>query len=49
MTSDEKKTIKQIKEELVVMRLQTKVMTETEFKKILAKIIRLVESLDSQE
>ncbi len=45
MTSAEKSKIKQIKEELVVMRLQTRTMTESEFKKNVDKILKIVENL----
>lgn len=48
MTNPEKKIIKQIKEELVVMRLQTRVLTEDGFKKQIGKIIKLIEGLGAE-
>ncbi len=45
MTSAEKSKIKQIKEELVVMRLQTRTMTEAEFKKNVDKVLKIIENL----
>lgn len=48
MTSEERKIIKQVKEELVVLRLQTKVLTEEAFKKQIGKIIRMVENLNEE-
>lgn len=45
MTYDEKIKIKQIKEELVVIRLQTRVITESEFKKSLDKVLKMIENL----
>lgn len=45
ITYSEKETLKQIKEELVILRLQTKVLTEAEFKKKLDKTLKLIESL----
>lgn len=45
MTINETQSIKRIKEELVILRLQTRVLTEDQFKKKIDKIIRLVELL----
>jgi hypothetical protein len=46
MTPEEKSAIKQIKEELVVLRLQTKVITEQEFKKVLDKVLKILDRLN---
>lgn len=45
MTSEEKSIIKQIKEEIVVMRLQMRILTEAEFKKKIDKVGKLIDEL----
>ncbi len=49
MTSDEKTTIKQIKEELVVIKLSMKVITEKEFRRGLDRALRLIDELTGEK
>lgn len=49
MTIQEKDSIKQIRKELIVLRLQTKTLTEEEFKKSLDKIIKWVDKLTDDQ
>lgn len=46
MNNSEKKVLVKIKEELVILRLQTRVLTEDGFKKQIGKIIKMVESIN---
>lgn len=48
MTSKEKEIIKQIKEEVLHMRLQLRVLTEAEFKKKLEKVDKLIKELTEE-
>ena len=45
MTTEEKKLVKEIKEELVVIKLSMKVITEKEFKKGIDKALGLLDEL----
>ena len=45
MTAQEKDIVKQMKEEIVVLRLQVRVLTEGEFKKKVDKLYKLVDGL----
>lgn len=45
MTAQEKDVMKQIKEEVVIMRLQMRVLTEAEFKKKIDKVGKLIDNL----
>lgn len=45
MTAQEKDIVKQMKEEIVVLRLQVRVLTEIEFKKKIDKLYKLVDGL----
>lgn len=47
MNNSEKEILKQIKEELVILRLQVRALTEDQFKKKLDKTLKLVESLSN--
>ena len=45
MTAPEKQTIKQIKEELINLKLQMKVMTEEEYKKRVARALKWIDEV----
>ena len=45
MNNSEKEILKQLKEELVILRLQMRVLTEDQFKKKLDKTLKLIKSL----
>jgi hypothetical protein len=49
MTSEEKSQLSEIRKEVSVIRLQVKAMTESEFKKALDKVVRLIDKMTGKD